>query len=234
MLLLAATPARAADFNWGFTSGALGATAVFHDAGSGNLQITLTNTGGDVLVPADLLTALFFSCSCGTLTPVSALLPSGRTVLFGSNGGGNVGGEWGYGAGLSGPGGATRGISAAGFGLFGGPNFNGPDLNSHASLNGMDYGITSAGDNPSTGNAPVTGGNELIKNSVVFTLSGFNGNLSFSNISFQYGTDLEEPNFGGGTGSGGGSGQTLVPEPTSLLLFGSGLAASAFRLRRRR
>jgi hypothetical protein len=38
----------------------------------------------------------------------------------------------------------------------------------------------------------------------------------------------------GGAGSGGSSGQPLVPEPTSLLLFGSGLSMAAYRARRAR
>jgi hypothetical protein len=43
------------------------------------------------------------------------------------------------------------------------------------SPDGLQYGITSGSDNPSTGNAAVTGANALIQNSVVFTFSGATG-----------------------------------------------------------
>src|SRR5690349_13258057 len=78
------------------SAGSLSASARFENLG-GNLVVTLTNTSGnDVLVPADVLTSLFFDISTGeTLTPVSALL-GGATVFYGPNGGGNVGGEWAY------------------------------------------------------------------------------------------------------------------------------------------
>jgi hypothetical protein len=230
--LALATPARAADFTWSFTSGGLGAQAVFHDLGGGQLQITLTNTGtGDVVAPSDVLSALLFNCSCGTLVPVSAIT-SGPVVL---NGGTvfptntNVGGEWAYGTGT------TRVITSMGaFNGIGQPNFNGNNLQDPASLDGIEFGIV-----PSTENGVGNGGiitQDLIQHDVVFVLSGFNGNLNFTDVSFQYGTSLDEPNFGGGTGtgSGGGSGQTLVPEPTSLLLFGSGLAMTAYRARRKK
>jgi hypothetical protein len=77
----------------------------------------------------------------------------------------------------------------------------------------VQYGIASGADNPGIGNAAVTGANALIQSSVVFTL----GNLpvgftlaDISNVSFQYGTSLNEPNI-------------PVPEPSTMLLLGSGL-----------
>ena len=196
------------------SSGTLAASATFSVTGN-NLVVTLNNTSSaDVLNPSQVLTALFFDLNgVGPLTPVSALLPLGSTVFFGPNGGGNVGGEWAYGSGLSGaPLGATEGISSAGFGLFGGANFGGPDLAPPAAINGLNYGITSAGDNTAVGNAAVTGGFPLIKNSVVFTLSGLptGYELSVANLSFQYGTALTEPSYSPPGVPDGGSAAMLL------------------------
>jgi hypothetical protein len=177
------------------TSGSLSAQATFTDLGGGKLTVLLDNISkADVLAPNAILTGIFFDYTGGALTPLSALL-NGSTVLYGANGGGNVGGEWAYGSGLAGaPLGASSGISSSGLGLFGNGNFLGPNLDSPASVGGLSYGITSAGDNPATGNTPVTGANALIKNSVLFTL-GYSGAFGvFDNVSFQYGTALTEPN----------------------------------------
>jgi hypothetical protein len=68
----------------------------------------------------------------------------------------------------------------------------------------------------------VTGGHALIKNSVVFTLGGVGSNFDLSrigNVSFQYGTDLSEPNI-------------RVPAPSTAALMGLGAAASLRRRRR--
>lgn len=179
------------------------AAALFSTSGT-DLVVKLTNTSlVDVTEPVGVLTGVFFDIGGAPLSlgRASAIVPATSTVLFGGTGpGGEVGGEWAYLGGLAGaPRGADYGISSSGLGLFGpGDRFPGANLQGPASPDGLQYGITSAGDDPATGNTPVTGTNALIKNEVIFTLTGlpmgFNPLASIGNVSFQYGTDLSEPN----------------------------------------
>jgi hypothetical protein len=237
LLLIASTviPSHASKTFIG-TNGLL-AAAVDFDVIGGQLQVTLNNTSlADVTAPTAggaILTGVFFDLTpTTTLTPVSALLGLGSVVYFGPSGGGNVGGEWGYASGLVGaPGNTGLGVSSSGLGLFGQSNFNGPNLQGPTALDGLQYGITSLGDNMTTGNAAVTGQFALIKNSVVFTLSGnptFTtiDDYTISNVSFQYGTSLLEPNVPGILTTNN------IPEPSTMSLCGLMLAFQIFRLRR--
>jgi hypothetical protein len=185
------------------------------------LTVTLVNSSSrDALVPTDVLTAVFFSLASGgpDLTPISALMyeyggKSGELVVNGqriidrpaqayTSGanhetidvlGGNVGGEWAYArTDVTPPGPGNHGISSAGYDVFGKGNFGGANLAGPEAVNGLQYGITSLGDNRLTGNGGLN--TPLVKNAVVFTLSGFTGNLSdITGVRFQYGTSLAEP-----------------------------------------
>jgi hypothetical protein len=207
------------------------------------LVITLTNTStADVTAPNQVLTALFFDAKGSpSFSPVSVDVASGSSVLFpNANGdcaatpaslcsGPNVSGEWAYLSGLSGaPFGLTYGISSSGLGLFGPGNlFGTTNLQGPASPGGLDYGITSAGDNPTTGNKDVTGKYALINNSVVITLS-LPTHTTFTlsdiqDVAFQYGTALTDADF------------TVLPEPSTYagMIFLTLLPLAWFHRKRR-
>lgn len=211
--MLACTAANAAIITYTGSDATRHATAIF-DAQGTDLVVTLINSSqNDVLVPTDVLTGVFFDIGGAalSLTRTSAVVPAGSLVLFGgTDAGGVVGGEWAYLGGLAGaPHGASYGISSSGLGLFGPGNvFPGTNLQGPADPDGLQYGITSDGDNPATGNTPVTGTNALIQDTVVFTLGGlpvgFDPAALIGNVSFQYGTALTEPNVPGTPGPASG------------------------------
>jgi hypothetical protein len=100
----------------------------------------------------------------------------------------------------------------------------------HNPLQGLAYGIASAGDNPATGNKGVTGKGPLAKSEVDFSLTtpqGFRLSDLGNTVEFVYGTSLEDPNFIGRRDP------TPTPEPSSMLLLGSGLVGLSAWVRRK-
>jgi hypothetical protein len=226
MLVLSA-PALASSITYSVTSGSKSATAEFVRTGS-NLVVTLTNTStADATVLTDILTGVFFNITGDpALSRISAMLPLTSSVFVGNS---NmdatpadrvVGGEWAYQHTAAAPP-NNGGVSSSGLGVFGGGDlFPGSNLQGPGSPDGVQYGLTSAGDNLLTGNGGLNG-EHLIKNSVIFTLGGFNSepDAVILGVAFQYGTDLSEPRVTG----------FLVPEPGSFALaISAAVIASAF------
>jgi hypothetical protein len=205
-----------------------------------------------VLVPADILTALFFDIAgVGDLfaasSAKSALLGSGSVIYYDTDGasgvpgsttcdaagttscivnGGDVGGEWAYKSGLAGaPQGATEGISSAGFGLFGSSDLIGiVGLAPPPSPDGPNYGILSAGDDTTTGNSGVMGPGPLGDPKPQGQIKN---QVVFTFTGALTGTatssDISHVSFQYGTGLDEPN-FPPVPEPGAMLLLGAGLA----------
>jgi len=234
--VLVATQATASVVFTG-TSGTLSASVSFEIVG-GQLVVVLTNTGGsDTLLPVDLLTAVFFTVTGNqSLSPDMAAMSAGSTTntgvaIFPTDPGGVVGGEWAYLNGLS-QYGANEGISSTGLGIFGpGNRFPGNNLSGPDDPDGPQFGLASASDNLTTGNPEITGV-PITHNSVTFTLGNI-GALTLANISnvtFQYGTALDEGHIPGIPQLFNGK----IPEPASITLLGIGLLAFGASRRKRK
>lgn len=165
---------------------ALSALATFDITGN-DLKITLQNTGAAATQPGDVLTIVYFNIN-GTpsLTPVSAALGSGSSLINPGTDPGSIGGNWQY-KNLSGPNGATAGISTTGIGQFG-PSGNFGGTTAH--LGGVTFGIVDGlGTHPNGGMD-----HTLINDSIVFDLTlpaGFDV-TSITDVGFQYGTSSGE------------------------------------------
>ena len=210
----------------------LQAQADFDITGS-TLTITLANTvandnnSGGQDVPGNTLSGVFFNLTGNpTLTPVSATLPAGssiiqtsRCALAGACSTTNVGGEFGYAKYASYPSPrGSQGIGSAGYITGNSANFGGVDLgNNHSQLDGIDFGIISL--DPSYNPNGDLSSRPLIKNSVIFVLTIPGPALTtadISSVAFQYGTAFSDTHaIVSGT-------QQVIPEPSTLLLLGSG------------
>jgi hypothetical protein len=212
-----------ADLSATFSQDNLSAIVTFAKIGN-NLQVTLQNTATTgAAVPTDCLTAVYFYLPGVTLTPISALLGSGSTVLHPESGTGldatgGVGGEFAYKSGISGvPTGASMGIPSSCMDIFGpsdrfpGANLSGPD-----SPDGEQYAIVNG--IASNANKKVRE-SPLIDDKVIFTLSGLPSDynlaerLDLSDVMFNYGTSFDPE-----------GGQHPVPVPGAIVLGGIGLS----------
>ncbi len=246
-VLLLAGPVLGASVLFTGSQGPLAAEVEFSASGS-SLLVRLSNTGGDALVPDDVLTSVFFDLpGSPDLSRVAASVPAGSSLLWpeassesspaavAARVAGNVGGEWSYETGLSGdaPGGAWAGISSTGLDVFGpGNRFPGPNLDGPPSPGDMSYGILSAGDDGLTGNKQVTGKRTFVSDSVLFELTGLPESFDvegIDNVWFHYGTSWQQPTFSGDPDP---TPPQAVPEPltaTAALLAIGGLARYARR-----
>jgi hypothetical protein len=254
VLLLTAAPAPATVVftasGPGVDGASLSASASFTISGN-TLTILLSNvatsdnTSSGQDVPGNLLTGILFDLPDSiTLTPQSALIPTGSSIVQASEctpgpcnaSTTNVGGEFIYGtssAFASGaPSGPDRGIASAGY-ISGAANFGGPNLDNPAAPNGMNFGIISLDPsfNPNGGMAD----EPLIKNSVQFQLLISGGTLTedqISNVIFQYGTGFREPRLV----CCDRPPTERVPGPATAVLLGSALLVigAARRINRRR
>jgi hypothetical protein len=209
----------------GASGNALSASATFNLVGN-DLSITLQNTGAAATQPGDVLTIVYFNLNgtpngTPTLTPVSAALGAGSSLINPGLDSGSIGGNWQY-LNTSGPHGATAGISTTGFNGQFGPsgNFGTPT----AKVDGVGFGIVNGlGSNPNGGLYRT-----LVNNEVVFdvTLPDGYSLTNITDVGFQYGTSADEP-YVTGTNSSSQSVSSVPDVASTGMLLGCVLGGMA-------
>lgn len=242
----AVAPAHAASFS--YSEGSRSAEVTFTKLSATQLQVTLTNTFhfSGTLTPSDCVTAVFWDMAGNpalSKTGGSAKIAIGSTVLnsaFDNTSGlsdlSDVGTEYAFRQ--SSPGGLSPltqdyGLSSSGLGIFGvSDRFDTSKPNgvrsSPADPDGINFALAPLGSYGFNGG---TSSKPLIKNSVVFILTGSGLTdaevNSISNVRLQWGTALTEPH--------GDPPPPPVPEPASVVLLsmgGLGLLGVVWRMRR--
>lgn len=170
---------------------AISASATFTTSGTGTLTVVLTNTDAALIHAggADALTGLYFSDGGVALTPVSATLTPGSTMLPSTANPSVIPTSWGFTTAPSGVPAPAGDWAIGATGLIGGSgNYDFTDTyhQSPGYLAGPNYGIL--------GNASDTYGgfSPMEANSVTFTFHYTGTVSSFSGIDFLYGTSVGE------------------------------------------
>ena len=233
------------------TGGGLSASASFSISGT-QLTILLSNTDAATGAaapddPAEVLSGLFFNLGTSTFTPSYARTNGNGSIIQTANcdvescsGQTNIGGEWSYAyGGVGWLSGTNQGIASAGYlnDNTSTANFNGPNYETPAALNGIEFGLVPNNWIAYSGNGGLDN-NALIEGTAKFVLTIPSGltEADITNVYFTYGTSAGENTVPGTTSATPTSTSTptsgSIPEPALLTMLGMGLVGAGYRMRK--